>query len=165
SICHASLGTIQELVMLDTHYRPPVTVTHRDVGIGVSQVLPVLVYSYANRNKLIAIEQPEIHIHPKLQADLADVFIESALGERKNTFLLETHSEHLILRLLRRIRETTNGTLSDPRLTLKPSDISVLYVLPDSAGSKVLEMKVTPDGDFEDDWPQGFFEERAEELF
>lgn len=140
-------------------------VSHRDVGVGMSQVLPVLVSAYANNGKCIAIEQPEIHIHPKLQADLADVFIESALGERRNTFILETHSEHLILRLLRRIRETTNGILSDPKLALKPTDISVLYVLPDSAGSKVLEMKVTPDGDFEDDWPQGFFEERAEELF
>lgn len=160
-----STGKLQELIMIDNHYRPPVPVTHRDVGVGVSQVLPVLAYAYAYKNRLIAIEQPEIHIHPKLQAELADVFIESALGERRNTFLLETHSEHMILRLLRRIRETTKGALSDPKLALKPSDVSVLYVLPDSAGSKVLEMKVTPDGDFEDDWPQGFFEERAEELF
>lgn len=84
-------------------------VSHRDVGIGISQVLPVLVISYASEQSIIAIEQPEIHVHPALQAELGDVIIESALGERKNTFILETHSEHLILRILRRIRETTQG--------------------------------------------------------
>ncbi len=82
-------------------------VSHRDVGIGISQVLPVLVNAYASKNAIIAMEQPEIHLHPALQAELGDVFIESALGENKNRFILETHSEHLILRILRRIRETT----------------------------------------------------------
>lgn len=84
-------------------------VSHRDVGIGISQVLPVLVLAYASQNSIIAIEQPEIHVHPALQAELGDVIIESALSERSNTFILETHSEHLILRVLRRIRETTQG--------------------------------------------------------
>jgi AAA15 family ATPase/GTPase len=82
----------------------------------VSQVLPVLVAAYASQGSILAMEQPEIHLHPALQAELGDVFIESALGPRGNTFILETHSEHLILRLLRRIRETTNGELP-PDLT------------------------------------------------
>ena len=95
---------IPELWLYDE--RTKTIVTHRDVGIGISQVLPVIVYAYANRNKLIAIEQPEIHLHPAMQAELGDVFIESALGENKNTFILETHSEHLIFRIMRRMRET-----------------------------------------------------------
>lgn len=136
-------------------------VTHRDVGIGVSQVLPVLVEAYASRNRLLAMEQPEIHLHPALQAELADVFIESALGENKNRFLLETHSEHLILRILRRIRESRNS--ENP--TIKPSDISVLYVEPSSDGAEVYEIEISDDGQILSPWPGGFFPERMKEMF
>lgn len=145
--------------------RTTTTVTHRDVGIGISQVLPVLVYSYANRGKIIAIEQPEIHLHPALQAELGDVFIESALGERRNTFILETHSEHLILRIMRRIRETTKGTLPEGLTPIKPEDVSVLYVEPDGSRSIVREMELNADGEFVKAWPGGFFEEGLRELF
>lgn len=140
-------------------------VSHRDVGIGISQVLPVLVYSFAHQNKLIAIEQPEIHLHPALQAELGDVFIESALGERKNTFVLETHSEHLILRIMRRIRETTKGTLPEGLTPIKPEDVSVLYVEPDGSRSIVREMELNANGEFVKSWPGGFFEEGLRELF
>ena len=142
---------VNELVLMDM--RTKTSVTHRDVGIGISQVLPVLVMAYASRGKLLAMEQPEIHLHPGLQAELGDVFIESALGERGNTFILETHSEHLVLRLLRRVRE---GRLS-------ADDISVLYVQPTSTGSQVLQIRVDEDGDFIDRWPGGFFEESFQE--
>ena len=99
-------------------------VSHRDVGIGISQVLPVLVNAYASKNAIIAMEQPEIHLHPALQAELGDVFIESALGDNKNRFILETHSEHLILRILRRIRETAK-ILKNPELRKKPKTIKI----------------------------------------
>jgi uncharacterized protein YllA (UPF0747 family) len=133
----------------------------------------VLINSFASTNQLIAIEQPEIHIHPRLQAELGDVFIESALGENKNTFLLETHSEHLILRILRRIRETTEGEMDDwPEVLrkacpngIRPEDVAVLYVEPGEDGAKVIELPVTPDGDFAKPWPGGFFAERDDELF
>jgi len=85
------LTEVQELNLVDM--RSNTIVSHRDVGIGVSQVLPVLVTSYASQNQIVAIEQPEIHLHPALQADLGDVFIQSALGVGKNRFLIETHSE------------------------------------------------------------------------
>ena len=111
------------------------------------------------------IEQPELHLHPALQAELGDVFIESALGENKNTFLIETHSEHLILRLLRRVRETSVGEITDAKLALRPEDISVLFVRPGKDGSEVLNLPVTADGDFACPWPGGFFAERAQELF
>lgn len=140
-------------------------VTHRDVGIGVSQVLPVLVYAFGSQNRIIAIEQPEIHLHPALQAELADVFIESALGERKNMFILETHSEHLILRVLRRIRESASGELAAGLTPIRPEDVAVLYVSPTPEGSKVTEIPIRADGEFAAPWPDGFFPDRAKELF
>jgi hypothetical protein len=100
-----STGALRELVLLDQ--RSNTTVSHRDVGLGISQVLPVLVSAYGSRRKIVCIEQPELHLHPKLQSDLGDVFIECALGVQQNAFVLETHSEHLMLRILRRIRETS----------------------------------------------------------
>lgn len=157
------IEVVNELVLMDV--RKSTIVTHRDVGIGISQVLPVLVMAYASRNKLLAMEQPEIHLHPALQAELADVFIESALGNRKNTFILETHSEHLILRLLRRIRETTDGSLPVGSIPLRPDDVCVLYIDPQGDSSRVVELPIAADGDFSRQWPEGFFTDREKELF
>ena len=140
-------------------------VSPRDIGVGLSQLLPLVVAAFASVNKAILIEQPELHVHPSLQAELADVFIESALGARKNLFLLETHSEHLLLRLLRRIRETSNGVLPKGHTPITPDDISVLFVEKGEDGAEVKHIPITPDGDFAVPWPHGFFPERAKELF
>ncbi|OYV05970.1 MAG: hypothetical protein CFE26_08810 [Verrucomicrobiales bacterium VVV1] len=139
-------------------------ISFQDVGVGISQVIPVVANAISLRNSLIAIEQPEIHIHPALQAELGDVFIESALGENKNTFLLETHSEHLILRILRRIRETTRNKLPDGCHPVTLDDVAVLYVEPGKEGSIVHELRINEQGRFVDEWPSGFFEGRLEEL-
>ncbi len=162
-IVEARREIIQDLVLVDKRSNTPVS--HRDVGIGVSQVLPVLVSAYASAAKLIAIEQPEIHLHPALQAELGDVFLESALGESANRFLIETHSEHLILRILRRIRETSEGDLRPDARPVRPEDVAVLYVQPGPEGAEIIELPITPDGEFERRWPDGFFAERAKELF
>jgi hypothetical protein len=166
-----------ELILFDTRKATPVT--HRDVGIGISQVLPVLVAAYGTEKQTIAIEQPEIHVHPAVQAELGDVFIEAALkeGGQRNTFILETHSEHLILRILRRVRETTSGSYLEDALAagderrveehvpVRPEDICVLYVEPGDGAANVKEFPVTPEGDFAEGWPNGFFTERGKELF
>lgn len=110
-------------------------------------------------------EQPEIHLHPALQAELGDVFIESALGDRKNTMILETHSEHLILRIMRRMRETAQKKLDSSYPPVRPSDVTVLYVKADSSGAKVLELRLDEEGTLLDPWPGGFFEEGFRERF
>lgn len=153
---------IRELVLVDQ--RTNTVVTHRDVGIGISQVLPVLVMAYGSSGKLLAMEQPEIHLHPALQAELGDVFIEAALGGRQNTLILETHSEHLILRLMRRMRETFHEKETGlPPVT--PHDVSVLYVEPDGSRSIVREMPLNEVGELVKSWPGGFFEEGLREQF
>ena len=136
-----------------------------DVGVGISQMLPIVVAAVVRKNHLVAIEQPELHLHPAVQASLGDLFIESALGERRNTFVLETHSEHLILRILRRIRQTSEGKTPDWLPAIRPEDIAVLYVTREEDGARVVELRVNQDGEFDDPWPQGFFPERAWELF
>lgn len=162
-LVEARAEALQDLVLIDKRTGTPVS--HRDVGIGVSQVLPVLVSAYASNGLWVAIEQPEIHLHPALQAELGDVFLQSALGGQNNSFLIETHSEHLILRILRRVRETADGELSHDLPRVQPENISVLYVQPGREGAEVIPIPVTPDGEFERPWPEGFFAERAKELF
>ena len=136
-----------------------------DVGTGVSQALPIAVGAFSEGCRLMMVEQPELHLHPRLQCDLADVFVSNIHRHSDRKFIIETHSEHLILRLLRRIRETSEGELDDSNLALTPDDVGVLYVDETDNGVQIKELPITPDGDFAEKWPQGFFVERAEELF
>jgi len=159
----AKLTEVQELNLVDM--RSNTIVSHRDVGIGVSQVLPVLVTSYASKNQIIAIEQPEIHLHPALQADLGDVFIQSALGPGRNRFLIETHSEHLLLRVMRRMRETSNDELPEGVPPITPKDVCVLFVQPKGTSSAVRHLELDEEGQLLDAWPGGFFEEGYRERF
>jgi len=76
-----------------------------DVGFGISQVLPVItLLQYVAEGSTVILEQPEIHLHPLAQAALADLIIQAAT-HRKVQVILESHSEHLLLRLQRRIAE------------------------------------------------------------
>lgn len=157
-----SLSSFFSLLLIDT--RTKIDASLRDVGFGISQVLPVVVQSRLSENKTLLIEQPEVHLHPAHQAELGDLFIRSA-KEQGNTLLLETHSEHLILRILRRIRETNNNELPEDLPPIRPEDVAVLYVQPSEKGAQVIEIPVTEDGDFARPWPEGFFEESVKELF
>ncbi|WP_414755635.1 DUF3696 domain-containing protein [Anabaena sp. CCY 9910] len=154
---------ISDLVLFD--HRTKTIVSHRDVGIGISQVIPVLVSCYGLSDALIAIEQPEIHLHPKLQAELGDVLIESALGANKNTLIVETHSENLLLRIMRRMRETFNEELPNGTSPVTPEDISLLYVEPLGEQTVVREIPLNECGELLELWPDGFFEERLKEIF
>jgi hypothetical protein len=80
-----------------------------DVGFGVSQILPVLVLCYyVPKGSTVILEQPEIHLHPSVQAKLADVFID-AIKTRNIQIIIESHSEHLLRRLQRRVAEEKDG--------------------------------------------------------
>lgn len=175
----AALSTLQaagdrspELGLVDR--RSGIAVSHRDIGIGISQVLPVLVACFALRGAIVAIEQPELHLHPRLQAELADALIESALqgdresrsaAHRPNQFILETHSEHLLLRVMRRMRETAAGTLPPGLPPLYPEQVALLYVDPEGPQSLVQELPLNGRGELVKAWPGGFFEEGLEEMF
>ncbi len=160
-----NLDFYTKLILFDKN--SDISVSLRDVGVGISQVLPVLVNAYSPDNNVVAVEQPEIHLHPKLQSELADVFIETALGEEKKTYLIETHSEHLLLRIMRRIRQTTNGDLPKDKTPIKAQDVQILFVKEgrNVEGSVIKKIALDDDGELKDRWPGGFFEEGFEERF
>jgi hypothetical protein len=139
-------------------------VSPSDVGVGVSQLVPVVIGAMAPGYNLLAVEQPELHVHPAIQCSLADVLALQVI-DKDRQLLLETHSEHLMLRLLRRVRETTEGELPVDAPKLTPDDLSVLYVASDAEGMMITPLPVTEDGDFSRPWPKGFFSERRGELF
>ena len=142
-------------------------VSPQDVGIGISQVIPVIVSALDAGDRLTVIEQPELHIHPAIQVALGDLFIQSARadgGSRGPHFLIETHSEHLLLRLLRRIRETSAGSVRS-EWALSPESLAVYLVEATSTGTEIRALQVDDEGNFTERWPRGFFEEREEEIF
>ena len=102
-------------------------VSARDVGFGISRLIPVLVEAIGKKNQAVAIEEPESSLHPKLHQLLGDLFVQSAMN-RGNRFILETHSEQLITRILRRIRESTLNKLPEDMPALKPDDVCLLFV-------------------------------------
>ena len=135
-----------------------------EIGVGISQLLPVVVAALdPDRPGITAIEQPELHAHPKLQVELGDLFAHAANDGR--VFLLENHSEHLMLRLLRRIEETHNGELPAGKPALRPEQVSVVYLDQVDGEVRATRLRIDETGEFIDRWPQGFFEERADELF
>ena len=238
-----------------------------DVGVGIAQVIPVVVGALDDSPNTFAVEQPELHVHPAVQVALGDLFIDSvkhreqaiaeflqkieidleikerienleeskrpkffelekeklkidefnkfietlefiefiesiqengegqtecgvqagfefieliqenpkiienpkfleffnAIKKSNRTMLIETHSEHLLLRLLRRVRETTEGEQTEHPLT--PDDLSVIYVRSTPEGVEFIPISVTEKGSFDVLWPEGFFDERVKELF
>jgi hypothetical protein len=103
---------------------PAVLLEPADLGVGVSQMVPVLAAALDDRPTgsstltagLVAVEHPELNLHPRLQAEIADVFLEGALAEatRGRIFFIETHSEVFTLRLFRRVRESHRRNSGTP---------------------------------------------------
>ena len=117
-----------------------------DVGFGVSQVLPVLILCYyAPEGSILILEQPEAHLHPKVQSELADVLID-IVKNRNVQIILESHSENLLLRLMRRIAEEEISV-----------DQTALYFCQINDGTSEIErLDMDQYGNIRN-WPQNFF--------
>jgi AAA15 family ATPase/GTPase len=137
----------------------------QDVGSGIAFVLPILVS--ISQHQISLIQQPELHLHPALQSSLAEVFIDRLHESNTDNFwqtIIETHSEHLLLRILRRIRETEQGRNAESNIT--NNDVAVYYFNPlPEGGTELRKMLITPLGDFYNTWPRGFFDERNKDIF
>ncbi|MGR9285394.1 DUF3696 domain-containing protein [Rhizobium johnstonii] len=165
---YATLSSRSEIALRD--FEKGIIVSPSDVGVGISQMIPVIVGCLRNQQGVLAIEQPELHVHPAIQVGLGDLFIQAAqksesIFEPGKTLFVETHSEHIMLRLLRRIRETSENVVPPGMIGLSPDDLAVIYVESTDDGVRFRPLRVDREGDFIDRWPKGFFEERAEELF
>lgn len=122
----------------------PVMIT--DVGFGISQILPVITLCYyVPEGSTIILEQPEIHLHPKVQSGLADVLID-AVRVRNVQILVESHSEHLLRRLQRRIADET---LTNDEVALYFCDFA-------DGESKLVPLEVDLFGNIAN-WPKDFF--------
>lgn len=134
----------------------------QEVGSGISFMMPI--FSALTLSPLTVVEQPELHLHPRAQCELGDVFIYAATNGKYS--VVETHSEHMILRLSRRIRETSRKQLAKDGLKLHPKDALLYYFSPSQEhGTTVHKIRFDEHGEFLDLWPDGFFAERAGELF
>lgn len=129
-----------------TEYNGDIEVKLTDVGVGVSQVLPVLVLCfYATEGSVLILEQPEAHLHPQVQSELADVLID-VVKNRNVQIILESHSEHLLHRLQRRIAEEQ----------ISAEDAAFYFCQINDGTSEIERLKVDEYGNIRN-WPQNFF--------
>ena len=123
------------------------------VGVGVSQVLPVLVLCLITRpDEIVMIEQPELHLHPAMQLKLADFLLECARTGRQ--IVVETHSEHIVNRLRLRSMESPEENGKLVRLFAEQENGNTVY-----RSSDVNEL-----GGLDEDWPEGFLDVGANEA-
>lgn len=118
-----------------------------DVGFGISQVLPIIIQGFLSAEEsLTIIEQPEIHLHPTMQADLGDLFIDIVQNDRKK-LVIETHSEYLLRRIRRRI--------SEGKIDSKDVVICLFHARGKDKTAWVEVLEIGEKGDFK--WPEEFY--------
>lgn len=124
------------------------------VGVGVSQILPVILLCLlAEPGSLVVLEQPELHLHPKLQHDLADFLLACARSGRQ--LVIETHSEHLVNRLRYRIAKDDSSETHDL--------IGLVFAENEAGVTSYREPEINAYGGLGDDWPAGFLDLTARE--
>ncbi len=109
-----------------------------DVGYGVSQSLPILVDVRSHKNGFFLLQQPEVHLHPRAQAELASLFVAS-YKKNKNYFMIETHSDYIIDRI---------RILAKKRV-IDPDDVSILYFAPERNAVRIHNISLDHNGDLE----------------
>ena len=124
-----------------------------DVGIGVSQVLPAIVLlNHVPKFSTVILEQPEIHLHPEVQSGLADAIIQIA-ETRDLQVIIESHSEHMLRRLQRRVADETI-----------PANLVRLYFVNQENGeARLTDIGLNEYGEIEN-WPPDFFGDEMEEI-
>ena len=150
---HPVSDTNQDYEFLVKKYKGGPEVRLTDIGFGVSQVLPVLILCYyAPEGSILILEQPEAHLHPKVQSELADVLID-VVKNRNVQIILESHSEHLILRLMRRIAEEQ----------ISADDTALYFCQINDSTSEIQRLNMDEYGNIRN-WPQDFFGDATGEL-
>ncbi len=154
SIKRTSTGTDRDYDVLIQKGPDGAKVTLADMGYGLSQFLPVLVHCYyAPEGSTLILEQPGIHLHPKVQSQLADLLIE-VIRERNLQILIESHSEHLLNRLQRRVAEEKIA-----------ADQTALYFCRNEAGVSTIERLEMDEFGNIVNWPENFFGDEMGDLF
>jgi hypothetical protein len=145
-------GSKRYEVILDDLYSK-ISVNLTDVGFGASQILPIIVQSFfSSRDSILLIEEPEIHLHPKAQCVMGDLFAE-VVKKRHINLIIETHSDLLIGRICKHVISKD----------IKPEDIVIYYFDPTREGVKIKKIDINENGQYEN-FPEGFFEERFQEA-
>ena len=145
--------TNQDYEFLVKKYKGGPEVRLTDIGFGVSQVLPVLILCYyAPEGSILILEQPEAHLHPKVQTELADVLID-VVENRNVQIILESHSEYLLSRLQRRIAEKK----------IAATDTALYFCEIKDGTSEIEQLNVDEYGNIRN-WPQDFFGDVTGEL-
>lgn len=120
-----------------------------NVGVGVSQVLPILVLSLlAEKGSTLIFEQPELHLHPKVQTRLADFFV--SMIQLNKQCIVESHSEYLINRLRYKAVITDDDSIS--------KSVMIYFVEKELGKSQYNQVRINEYGVIEE-WPKGFFDE------
>lgn len=124
-----------------------------NAGFGASQLLPLIVQALVSpRGSLTIAEQPEIHLNPKLQCELADLF--AFMGQQNQKVIVETHSEHLLLRLRRLVASKR----------LSSDNLAIYFVEKKGDVSTIREINIEKDGHIENEqWPKDFFADSLRE--
>ena len=152
------LSSWRDLVELRTSVGPGRTASHSivDVGVGVSQALPILVQlAVMPESSHLILEQPELHLYPWAQAEIGRLLCEEA--KRASKFLLiETHSEHIVRGVQRHVSNARPRGRGD---YLTPGQVAVLYVHEDG---RVERLYLDDNGEFVEPWPRGFFDQGLE---